>query len=149
MTLPPDILRTLKELARRVVNLETTPQPPNIMLGETVSATFSIAASGVAGDIIEIVVTLTDDAAGRVLATPHFSLYKNNTQSSANLWPLGSSWTDAERRGLRATNFYDWGGTDNNNVVYKILLINGHSSGFTDLLFKMNFRYMSRGVNAS
>lgn len=149
MALPLDILRTIKDLSRRVASLETTPQPPNIRLAGTASATFSIAANGTAGDVVLITITLLDNQGGRLMATPHFAIYKNNSATSANLYPFGSNWTADEQLGLRITSWLDLHETDNENVVFKVMLANKYSSGFSDLLLRINHRYLTREVTTS
>lgn len=147
MTLPPDILRTLKDLDRRVRAMETTPQPPNIKLAPSVTATFDISAAGNPNDIIVATATLEDDQDGRLLAIPAYSLYKSVGIPAADRYPFGANWTSGEIRNLYITNWFEWAETDQKNVVYKIMLINKNAFAINDLELTIDWRYMSREVS--
>jgi hypothetical protein len=145
MALPNDILSTIGDLRRRLRNLESNPQPPSITLSETGTASFDLAAAGDAShnDVYLITAELTELDDKRLLVMPTFSIYKTSV-GVANLWPFGANWTIAEQRNLFITTWMDWGETDNNNAVFKILLQNKHTAAITGLLLKINFRYQMR-----
>jgi hypothetical protein len=143
MALPSDIIQKINELERRIRTMESHPQPPNINLDETVEATFTVSAN----DWVLVTLTLTDDNNSRLMAQPNFSLYRSATTTSINLYPTGANWTYAEVMGLRLQSWLDWGGSDNNNVVMKLLLVNGTANPISNIHFVANFRFLTKGVS--
>lgn len=140
MALPEDILDEIRDLKRRVNNLERNPQPPNISLSDTATASFSLPPFPNPGFIVLLTTTIDNTDDKRLLAVPNQSIYKDSV-SAANLWPFGSNWSNQDRVDVLVTTWIDWGTTDNNNVVVRTMLQNWGSSTF-NLIFKVNHRFL-------
>src|SRR5262249_35903758 len=83
-----DILLTIKDLERRVRNLETTPQPPNI--NSISSAQTSLTLSAASADWASA--RIFNDNNYKMLAVPSIVIYKDSV-SVANRWPDGANWS--------------------------------------------------------
>lgn len=141
MTLPVDILDKIQDLERRLSSLETSPQPPNISLSDTASASFTVDPVNAGNFIWFLTNTIEDDqGAKRLLAVPNQSIYKNSI-SDANKWPDGANWSEQDVYDLIVTTWIDWGETDNKNVVIRTTIFNQGLSSF-NILYRVNHRYL-------
>lgn len=147
MTLPTNLLDEVKDLKRRVADLERNPQPPNISLSDTATASFTVDPLNGGNYLWILTNTLDHDDGKRIMAVPNQSLYKDSV-SAANLWPSGSNWSIQDKFDLVVVTWVDWGSTDNNNVVTKMMIQNWGSSTF-NLIYKCNHRFLLMESNIS
>ena len=143
MALPSDIIRIINDIKRRVTNLETTPQPPNITLSNTASVTFNLSANA----YTSFTATITDNQARRLLTQPNFSLYRNTDADNDGWYPTGSDWSTSEVAGLQMRWWIDWHTTNSNNVKVVVLFVNNSATNFTGLHWRINFRVLTKGVS--
>ena|SRR5258706_8448629 len=134
-----DILQTLKDFDRRIRNLETVPQPPNIL--SIASSQTSLTLSASAADWASI--RIFNDNNYKMLAVPSIVIYKDSV-SAANRWPSGSNWSSL----LGSFQFFwwlDYSLSDGSDQQVRIFFIN-FSGGSLNLIFQVGFRYLLKGT---
>src|SRR4051794_15731720 len=76
-----------KDYERRIRNLETSPQPPNINSISTSQSSFTLGASS--AQWFSVRLNSTDNF--KMLAVPSMVVYRSSV-SAANRWPDGANW---------------------------------------------------------
>lgn len=135
-----DILSTLKDYERRIRNLETSPQPPNINAISASQGAFTLSAGAIQWFSVRI--NSTDNF--KMMAVPSIAIYKNSV-SAANRYPDGANWTGADLGTFVPYVFLDPSLSDGNDEQFRVVFINFNASPI-DLTFQVAFRYLLKGT---
>ncbi len=118
---------------RKINGLKASQQLLNLGLTATASASVNVAKDGTVTFTV-----ITEHANGlQVFATEHVSIYETSV-AEANKIPSGD---DIGANDYETAFWYDWGATDDKNVVF-IVWVHNRSGAAQDILIRVNTRFI-------
>lgn len=128
MALERDFLTIIKDLDRRLTNLERHPQAPAIALSNVAGVTPFAIANATSG-LVSFTVANVNNL--RLLPLAFLSLFKNTTAIVANKYPTGANWSSADIAGVRFEHWLELDATDGNNGVVYLHIVNNTGAALT------------------